>query len=133
MEKFGWKQEYSIGDEKIDSEHKWLLSLANEVLGFSRNDEEVDKVKAAVMSLYNYAKTHFENEEAFMRQIDYKGLADHQKLHKVIVNEMNKIMRKSKTIDVLVYKFKRLMNDWVLQHIIVDDKKIIQAKNTSPS
>ena len=133
MDKFGWKQEYSVGDEKIDSEHKWLLSLANEVLGFYRFEADVDKIKAAVVSLYNYAKTHFKNEEAYMKKIGYNGLAVHQQLHAAIVNEMNKIMRQSETIDVLVYKLKRLMNNWVLKHILVDDKKIIQAKDTPPS
>ncbi len=127
MERFDWKPEYSIGDVEIDSEHKWLLSLANEVLSFARTDEDFDKVKAAAKALYKYVQTHFQNEEAFMERAGYEGLADHRKRHQQIVNEMNKIMKQSKALDVMVYQFKRVVNAWALEHINEEDRKICQA------
>lgn len=42
--------------------------------------------------------------------------------------EMNAIMKHSGNLDVLVYKFKRLMNAWVLEHILTEDSRIAPPK-----
>ncbi|MFZ5775225.1 MAG: bacteriohemerythrin [Thermodesulfobacteriota bacterium] len=124
MPEFAWKDEYSIGNETIDAEHRQLIALANTVVTFARSGEKIERIKAAVVSLYDYAKIHFLHEEEFMRQSGYPKLAEHQGLHQAIIHEMNTIMQHSSNIDALVHKLKRLMSVWVIEHIIEEDRKL---------
>ncbi len=127
MGQFTWKDEYSIGNAVIDAEHRHLIALASTVAGFANSGERVERVKEAVVALYDYVKTHFQHEEEYMAGIDFPGLAEHRRQHQEIIHEMNTIMKHSGNLDALIYKFKRLMHVWVLEHIIEDDHKITQA------
>ena len=124
MERFKWDDQYSIGNSSIDEQHKKLISLANLVLSFSDAGEKPEIVKRAVVTLCDYTRTHFTEEEKYMEIIRYAGLEEHRLLHSNIVGEMNRIMKGSKTIRDLVEQFKRLMPIWVIQHIMTEDKKI---------
>lgn len=124
MPDFTWKDAYSIGNETIDAEHRQLLELATDIASFARSGERLERIKAAIVRLYDYAKTHFHHEEEYMRSIAYPKLAEHEALHHAIIHEMNTIMQHSGNIDALVHKFKRLMVVWVIEHIITEDRKI---------
>lgn len=124
MDEFVWRDAYRIDNETIDTEHRHLLELANQVIRFRASGERLEAVRQAVVALYNYIKTHFAHEEACMAQAAYPGLPAHRVLHEAIIYEMNEILRGSTEIDVLVYKLKRLMQSWVIDHIQEADRQI---------
>jgi len=129
MSEFVWSAKYSIGNAQIDAEHQRLIELANDVAAFAGNGEKLVRIKEAIVALYDYVKTHFQHEEEYMVQLGYPQYEEHKKLHEGIIAEMNGIMKHSGNLDVLVYKFKRLMNTWVLEHILTEDSRIAPAKN----
>ena len=128
MSEFVWSAKYSIGNEQVDAEHQRLIALANDVATFAANGEKLARIKVAIVALYEYVKTHFQHEEEYMLELDYPHYEEHKKLHEGIIAEMNAIMKHSGNLDVLVYKFKRLMNTWVLEHILTEDSRIAAAK-----
>lgn len=124
MDDFVWQKGYSIGEAAIDQEHQHLLELANEVVRFRSSGERLERVREALVALYDYVKTHFAHEEEYMAQVRYPGLPAHRVLHEAIIHEMNVMMRESPQLDTLVYKLKRLMKSWVLDHIQQADRQI---------
>jgi len=124
MDDFAWQKSYSIDDDVVDQEHRHLLALANRVVRFRASGERLETVRGAVVALCDYVKTHFADEEEHMAQIGYPGLPAHRVLHESIIHEMNEILRGSGDLDVLVYKLKRLMKSWVLEHIQQADRQI---------
>lgn len=128
MDDFAWNDKYSIGNAQIDAEHQRLLELANEVAAFASSGEKLVRIKVAIVALYEYVKTHFQHEEEYMIQLAYPQYEEHKKLHEEIIAGMNDIMKHSGNLDALVYKFKRLMNSWVLEHILTEDSRIASAK-----
>lgn len=124
MSEFAWSAKYSIGIAQIDAEHQKLVELANDVTTFAGSGEKLPRIKGAIVALYDYVKIHFQHEEEYMLQRGYTGYEKHKKLHEEIIAEMNGIMLHSSNLDALVYKFKRLMKVWVLEHIILEDHKI---------
>ncbi len=128
MSEFIWNAKYSIGNSMIDAEHQRLIELANDVAAFSSSGEKLVRIKGAIVALYDYVKTHFQHEEEYMLQLGYPQYEEHKKLHEGIIAEMNGIMKHSGNLDTLVYKFKRLMNAWVLEHILTEDSRIAPAK-----
>ena len=128
MGEFVWSAKYSIGNAQIDAEHQRLIELANDVATFAGSGEKLLRIKGAIVALYDYVKIHFQHEEEYMLQLGYPQYEEHQKLHEGIIAEMNAIMKHSGNLDMLVYKFKRLMNAWVLEHILTEDSRITPAK-----
>ncbi|OGQ88808.1 MAG: hypothetical protein A2512_04210 [Deltaproteobacteria bacterium RIFOXYD12_FULL_56_24] len=128
MEEFVWRDKYSIGNAQIDAEHLRLVELAGVVATLADSGEQMARIKEAVVALYDYVKTHFQHEEEYMLQLGYPRYEEHKKLHQEIIAEMNAIMKHSGNLDVLVYKFKRLMHSWVLEHILTEDSRIAPPK-----
>ncbi len=128
MGEFCWDDKYSIGNAQIDAEHQRLVELAANIATLTNRGEKVARVKEAIVALYDYVKTHFRHEEEYMLQLGYPRYEEHKKLHEGIVAEMNTIMKHSGNLDALVYKFKRLMHAWVLEHILSEDSRIAPPK-----
>ena len=128
MSEFVWSAKYSIGNAEIDAEHQRLIELANDVASLAANNEKLARIKQDIVALYDYVKTHFQHEEEYMLELGYPQYEEHKKLHEGIIAEMNTIMKHSGNLDVLVYKFKRLMNAWVLEHILHEDSRIAPPK-----
>jgi hemerythrin len=128
MSEFVWSAKYSIGNAQIDAEHQRLIELANDVAALADSGEKIARIKQDIVALYDYAKNHFKHEEDYMLELAYPQYEEHKKLHEGIIAEMNSIMKHSGNLDALVYKLKRLMNVWVLEHILHEDSRIAPGK-----
>jgi hemerythrin len=122
-----WKDEYCIGHFKTDYEHKELVSLANRVIKFSNDGEDITKIQSALKTLNDYCKIHFRNEEMYMASIGYPDLDHHKQCHKELIERMNAAVTGTDDLNILVHQLKRLMVVWVIEHIINEDKKIAPA------
>ncbi len=124
-----WHDAYSIGHEKIDSEHKRLFDIASEIYKYSNDSKMIIKI---VKELVLYTKFHFKNEEDFMRSIDFKNLEEHKKLHRKVITELNIVIKNinSKPIEESVHQLNTLVNKNILQHILIEDKKVHHAIRT---
>lgn len=118
-----WEEAYSIGDEKIDAEHKKLFDIASNL---NRDTLSKEQLNSTIKELIKYTKFHFINEENFMKEVGYSGLEAHKLLHKRIINQLNKIVESTKveTVDSIVNKLQLLVNKNILSHILLDDKKV---------
>lgn len=74
-----WEDDYSVGNERIDEEHKKLFLIAKEI--YNCNNEH-ERILDIIKELIKYTKFHFLNEENFMKTLNYEFLEEHQKIHK---------------------------------------------------
>ena len=70
-----WKDEYGVGSELLDAQHRGLIELVNRLDG----DEPLDRV---LEELARYAGKHFRDEERLLKAVDYPGLAQQRNHHK---------------------------------------------------
>lgn len=70
-----WKDEYSVGNELLDAQHRRLLDLVNRLDG----DEPLGRV---LEELAGYADTHFRDEENLIEAAGYPGLTQQKNQHK---------------------------------------------------
>ena len=71
------KDEYLVGIEAIDNEHKVLFEIADEIYELCINEfvpDKYDNIAALVQRLKDYAEMHLSNEEAYMESIQYKRM-----------------------------------------------------------
>ncbi len=122
-----WSPDYLIGEDEIDKEHQQLFEIANQAFILSEK-ENVDKtkIKELIVQLLSYIKNHFAHEEKYMQEIGYPQLQNHHEIHKKIVKELNSFIKKIATMEIIVFELELaiLIEKWLVQHIIYEDKKI---------
>lgn len=122
-----WSDEYSVKNFMIDEQHKKLFELANiadNMIGKQTDPAEIKKMLAA---LFEYMRTHFQDEEAYMESIQYPSIETHREKHRQIVAEMTGLVRNMK------FDFKQqlviIMEQWLLKHILQEDMRYARYRD----
>lgn len=119
-----WSDEYKIGIDEIDNQHKTLFSIANELNNAMLERRSTEILDKLLNDLVNYTQTHFKTEEDFFRLYEYPKTREHIKMHEYLIREVGKLKEDQKnkkfglSIDLL-----KFLKDWLTQHIMVNDKE----------
>lgn len=126
---FIWKDDYSIGIDSVDEQHKNLFLLGKELDEIVKKNEKNDNfadIILAISKLLEYTTDHFESEEKYMKSIEYPKLDEQIKEHKKMIDYISQVdihhMESSQhdTIQSLV----DFLGNWILQHILEKDQQI---------
>jgi len=121
-----WKNEYSVGIDEIDEQHKGLVNC---IANLEKSIESVDEkqrwtaVHYAVVQLSDYTRIHFAVEESLMRVLGYPQRDAHLAQHRVFTSFLENVQRKSITHDISEDEIVGFLRDWLLTHIVHEDKK----------
>lgn len=82
MSNFVWKDEYNLGIDVIDREHKKLFLILNDIFSLTEKGTADPKTyKDGIAYLKEHALKHFEDEELYMVSTGYEDLETHRRLH----------------------------------------------------
>ncbi len=125
MKKISWHKNLNLDVSRIDNMHRHMVDLVNELLAKIDQGEGEETVRPLLTKLREYTVYHFHDEEAFMQEIRYPGLAKHQQDHKELVDKVKKFQRdiyKHRTVTPqMLLEFLR---EWLLNHILRVDMDI---------
>jgi hemerythrin-like metal-binding protein len=124
MEKVCWKDEYSVGVEKIDRQHRHLFEIINKLIGHSGTSKDPGLVSETLTEMLNYAKEHFSTEEELMQKYGYPEIEQHREQHiyffkttaELSINALNK---QSMVSDEII----EFLKMWLTLHILKCDMK----------
>ena len=124
---FGWKDIYSLDNQKLDDEHKTLFKIAEEAFAVVEPELKHEKIKNILNKLYEYMKVHFSHEEEYMQEINYPQFEIHKEIHENIVNTINEFVKQLATLseDSFEKELAKLIDGTIVHHIVQEDKKII--------
>lgn len=119
-----WRDEYSVGIERIDNDHKKLIQLINDLetaVHYNAGDEFERK---ALEELVAYTQTHFKLEEELMQEHDYPDFEAHKGQHDQMISNVEVYMRDyenngHKVLGGIAEQLKL----WLIQHINGTDQK----------
>ena len=114
---FIWENKYSVGNSKIDNQHKEMFKLGND-LPEVLNAQEINPI---IMRLYKYTREHFSLEEEMMKSIKFPLLAEHITVHEELISKLNKISSRPFNSDKEVLRFKQFVYGWLIEHILCKD------------
>jgi hemerythrin len=122
--KIEWKEEYSVGVKEIDDQHKYFISLLNDLYGAIVTGKSREKLKELFQYVADYAEKHFATEEKYFEDFEYEGAEEHRAKHQQMREEIKKIesMEDGKEIDFygnIVY----FLKDWLEDHLAQMDQK----------
>jgi len=122
-----WNEDYCIGHDLIDSEHKRLFEIADRIFAIKNPLMDEAAIRKSVHELYDYMKKHFEHEEQYMTDVSYSDSQMHKERHSEIIGEMNDILRFSKNYIQIENRLVALMRKWLIDHILKEDLKVKKA------
>jgi len=129
-----WDDSLLIGVPHIDDQHRKLVEVLNELTVECGKGKWSDSVEKTLFFAVSYAKDHFRDEEELQAQSNYPGLEEHRQMHQSFVENVSALLhdlRRSGKSILLVIKINKMLNDWIVNHISTEDKKIglfIQSK-----
>jgi NNP family nitrate/nitrite transporter-like MFS transporter len=83
-----WDDEFSVGIDAIDSQHKHLLGLINKIDDVIQNGGAYEKFASIVTDLIDYANRHFAHEEKLMDENHCPDLDRHKRSHDRLREEL---------------------------------------------
>lgn len=124
-----WKEEYCVGVEFIDEQHKELVVIANKIYELLKNDliaDKYDSIIAIVDELKDYTVYHFKAEEEYMKSIGYKKLLSQKVAHNDFLEKMQSIDMDKIDNGHNEYLIEMLdfVCEWLVRHIVKEDKLI---------
>lgn len=119
-----WKDEYSVGINSIDEQHKRLLNLINQLqtaVDYSTGDQFE---REALDELVDYTKTHFTYEEGLMRDNDYPDFEPHKAQHEAMFKKVEEVLAEyEKDHDSAMSNATEYLKKWLVNHINGTDKE----------
>ncbi len=129
-----WSDNMSVGNMMIDQQHKRLVEMVNTIYQAISQGKGDEVMNDTLSGLITYTKNHFIQEEKFMQQIGFPGLAAHQKIHQDLTAKAQDIADQIKAgkrvSSVTVANF---LKQWLTDHIMKEDMKYAAHNRASVS
>ena len=123
---FKWTEEWSVGVDTIDAQHRELFAAINSLLRVEGEPAPRDLVKV-LDYLEDYVTNHFGLEEIYMRRLSYPGFPPHKGAHVAFINDFYDLRDEydgNGATPELADKMGRFMGDWLVNHIGKIDKAL---------
>ena len=125
-----WSDELSVNIKEVDSQHKGLVDLVNELYDAMSAGKGSATLGNILSELVKYTQIHFADEEKIMADNQYPGLPAHKIMHdnltKQVVDFKNQFDAGKAVVSIEIMKFLR---DWLANHIEGADKAFMPFLN----
>lgn len=124
MTLLAWSEAYGVGNAMLDSDHRILINLLNQLHDATETGQSREVVGTVVNVLAEYTEHHFRREEAMMAQAGYPELAAHQAVHRTLETKVRDIRDRwmAGERSVLDEEVLAFLKKWLTDHILGADK-----------
>lgn len=133
-----WCDQFSVGNNVIDSDHKYLIETINRVEQSVERKNRCE-LAAAFDALMQYSRAHFDREEKIAIAIGYKQVPHLSQSHQNLLKQLDQLRGDTDALGLewpsdAAEHFTNFLRDWLINHVIREDqlmKPILQ--NYSPN
>ncbi|MCP5502570.1 MAG: bacteriohemerythrin [Leptospiraceae bacterium] len=119
-----WDQDWSTGIDVIDSQHKSLFEILNNLARAQKYGREMEVLSRIFNNLKIYVYTHFTLEEELMLKVNYPDFDNHKLSHLIFIGKVLDAEKDLKTGDKEAPKrVISFLSDWLISHIKHSDKE----------
>lgn len=126
--------DYITGVSILDQQHEQLFQLIQQARTLLKDENmlyKYDDLQKILKGLRQYTLSHFVTEETYMSDAAYSQLEAHRQLHQSFIEKLNQLDAAVSTIslgtqDHILLELGDYLTDWMFQHILEIDKKMIQ-------
>ena len=122
MNIIAWSDDYSVGVSELDSQHKKIIALINELNESREISSRSEKLHNILGRIIIYAQNHLDYEENLLRENGYPDFENHLQKHQDYKQKVSDF-----AVDILEYredmpgKLLDYLNQWWMNHILKED------------
>lgn len=120
-----WTDKFSVGVPSIDTDHKRLVAMVNDLYDGVVAGHGKDVVGRVLDGLISYTAEHFAREERYFAATSYPDAAAHKKEHQDLVKQVLDVQAryKSGATSTLSLEVMNFLKTWLVRHIQGSDMK----------
>ena len=126
-----WNNNYSVNIKEIDSQHKKLVDLVNELYDNMKIGKGKEVTGKVLNDLVKYTESHFAYEEELFKKFKYIEGVKHSQEHAQLLSKVKSFVKDfdsgKGSVSVELLNF---LKDWLVSHIGNSDKKYSQFLNS---
>ena len=117
-----WREQLSVGNDSIDSDHKHLIEIIN-LAEHSVQVRNPAQLTWALEQLMQYSKVHFAREEKFASAVGYPEVDSMHASHEALIEKLQQITQKldGNLTAPAVEGFVIFLREWLVNHVIKED------------
>lgn len=124
MELIKWLEKYSVNNFLLDSQHKKLIAIINELHTAMKVARGNEIMQTIFDELIWYTKEHFRTEEQIMLKFNYDAFNEHKAEHEKLTEQVLKLQKDYKEGKSLItMETMNFLRTWLINHIEGTDKK----------
>ncbi len=112
---FTWRDEFLIGIQGMDDEHRNILTL-HDALREALQAKDSSAILARIEQLGDAIKTHFVHEEELMRRAGYTGLENHREVHQLLLRRVDAMQRMARDEQLEHEEVVDFLRSWWVDH-----------------
>lgn len=118
-----WSEAYSVGSAMIDSDHRILINLVNQLHDAIETGQSRDVLDNVLSVLAEYVEHHFHREELLMGRIGYPAREEHMKSHRQLEERVRSVRDRwmAGERQVLDDEVMGFLKRWLAEHILKAD------------
>jgi len=128
---FRWEDIYNTNIASIDTQHKVIIKILNELYEVVLVRKEEGKLSDILNELVQYTVYHFQEEEKMFEEYAFVEEEEHKIEHQKFIDKVSQFgeMLESRkgflAIDLIEF-----LKDWLIEHIMITDQKyVVYFKN----
>lgn len=123
-----WKNEYSIGIDVIDNQHKQFLELMEQAYEAFDKKETKEELAVLIDNLRSYTLLHFSTEEKYFNLFNYELKDEHIEHHLKLKEELMRLMKKFQMDGPKITpQLVDFLENWLVIHLDHEDKKYVKC------
>ncbi len=126
-----WKNEYSVGVDAVDHEHRELIDLINELHDAWLRGSDTT-LEGFFGDLFKGISAHFALEEQFMREHRYDQLTAHKSDHERLLDEVRDIMDDATQTPATSAALAARLEAWFTHHFKTHDARLHKTFGPHP-
>jgi hemerythrin len=128
--KLVWTDQLNIGVEVIDQQHRRILDYINQLDSAHESVFSSQEMGKLIHELVDYTVSHFGFEESLQEESGYPFLKAHKKVHELFAKRVSGFQDQFDRGENVSQELHRLLVNWLVNHIRVDDADYVESVKT---
>jgi hemerythrin len=129
MAKLVWTDQFILGVEVIDQQHRTILDYVNQLDDARNNGQSKKQIGKLINKLVEYTLYHFSFEEGLQEKAGYPFLKPHQKSHALIAKHVIDFQARFDRGEDISKDMDGLLANWLFDHLKHDDADYVRSVN----
>jgi hemerythrin-like metal-binding protein len=123
MDLIAWNEEYSVGIESIDEQHKKLINIIRTLHDAIVDKNDLEALDEIVSELIDHTKYHFSYEEEVFEKYGYPDAENHKNEHAALTDRVVRLKADMNAGYIFIgMELVNFLQDWLVDHIMASDK-----------